>query len=714
MIYALLNIFLFFILIYFSSFADMHSDATRSKQLISPILILSVAALINALSILCNYWGNPQIAGIAGKIYVFIIAFFNVFVTSYICRFPSCKNTGFDKVITFLLITFAFFISFFKITKASTSIEFGLVVEASYCYLFGVSWDIVYEILFVAGLPAISVLSLLLRLEVTKNKLHRQQMVLLALTIILGWVSFFTFGYISDIVSPSFALLLPFALAFEIYLLYNIVLQSVLYDFKTMVATAFDFTINYIVLGVLAGICYTLLQPLREYNVALFVLVYVAIVFVLLAVRYQLTKFLEKFRRNRTTNYIQQFEQDLVSLDYTESPDVLFETFRGYFKDNVHTDDVDFLVESPDGGLETLYSSRNKKFKIPAKSPIFSCAINAKKTVIFKSHVETKRYLLSAKRELNDLFNETESEALILLTEGGHVFSAMLLGEKHLGNEYTDYDFAVFNRFYSYFFVFGYYLKNITNESVVGTVNREIQMSGQIIQSIQENMDFIKNPKADVGYISVAAHNLGGEYVDFIKLNEDKHMFVLGDISGKGINASMSSVIIKSIVRTFLAETRDFKQLVQKVNAFIRNNLPKGTFFAGVFGLIDFSENTLYYLNCGVPALLMYNQSYNNVIEIQGEGRVLGFVKNIEKLIKVKKVKLNPGDIVLACTDGLLNAKNIRGEKFGKDRIQQSIVENLFYPADKMSQFLHDQLLDFTSKELEDDVSVVTIKYLSK
>ena len=110
----------------------------------------------------------------------------------------------------------------------------------------------------------------------------------------------------------------------------------------------------------------------------------------------------------------------------------------------------------------------------------------------------------------------------------------------------------------------------------------------------------------------------------------------------------------------------------------------------------------------------MYNQSYNNVIEIQGEGRVLGFVKNIEKLIKVKKVKLNPGDIVLACTDGLLNAKNVRGEKFGRDRIQQSIVENLVYPADKMSKFLYDQLLDFTSKELEDDVSVVTIKYLAK
>ena len=51
---------------------------------------------------------------------------------------------------------------------------------------------------------------------------------------------------------------------------------------------------------------------------------------------------------------------------------------------------------------------------------------------------------------------------------------------------------------------------------------------------------------------------------------------------------------------------------------------------------------------------------------------------------------------------------------FGKDRISQSIVENLGFPAEKMSQFLYDQLLDFTSKELEDDVSVVIMKYLTK
>ena len=141
-------------------------------------------------------------------------------------------------------------------------------------------------------------------------------------------------------------------------------------------------------------------------------------------------------------------------------------------------------------------------------------------------------------------------------------------------------------------------------------------------------------------------------------------------------------------------------------------NLPKGTFLAGLFALVDFHENTMYYINCGVPALFMYNQAYNNVIEIQGDGRVLGFVKDVSKVVKVKKVKLNPGDIIVACTDGLIDSESLRGEPFGKDRVQKSIHENMAYPADKMAKFLHAELLEFTSKELEDDLSVIAVKYL--
>jgi serine phosphatase RsbU (regulator of sigma subunit) len=288
------------------------------------------------------------------------------------------------------------------------------------------------------------------------------------------------------------------------------------------------------------------------------------------------------------------------------------------------------------------------------------------------------------------------------------------LSEKRLGNIFSTYDYDTFLDLYSYFFVYGYYMMNIAKEAIIGTVSRELQFSGQIIQSIQDNVDTIDNPKADIGYISTSAHNLGGEFIDFIKLGEDRYISIIADLSGKGINASMSMVIVKSLLRTFLMETTDFKELVQKVNYFIRMNLPKGTFLAGIFMLIDFSENALYYVNCGIPALFMYNQTYNNVIEIQGDGKVLGFVKDVSSLVKVKKITLNPGDIIVGCTHGLIESKSMRGEAFGKERIQKSILENLSYPSERMVSFMQTNLLEFTSRELDDDVSILAIKYLSR
>ena len=162
-----------------------------------------------------------------------------------------------------------------------------------------------------------------------------------------------------------------------------------------------------------------------------------------------------------------------------------------------------------------------------------------------------------------------------------------------------------------------------------------------------------------------------------------------------------------------MQETRDFKLLVEKVNSFIRYNLPKGTFFEGVFALLDFNDDTMYYINCGVPALFLYTKSYNNVIEIQGEGRVLGFAKDIGKLIKVKKVKLNPGDIIVTCTDGLIDSKSLRGETYGKERIQRSITENTSYMANVMARTIYNSAADFLAKELDDDVSILVIKRLA-
>lgn len=169
----------------------------------------------------------------------------------------------------------------------------------------------------------------------------------------------------------------------------------------------------------------------------------------------------------------------------------------------------------------------------------------------------------------------------------------------------------------------------------------------------------------------------------------------------------MGMVILKSIIRTFLSETTDFKLLVAKVNTFIRENLPKGTFFAGTFGILDFNTDTMYYINCGIPALLVYTRAYNNVIEVQGEGHILGFVKDVAPYIKVKKVKLSEGDIVMIVTDGIIDTKSLRGDIFGKTRTQTALMENSGYPAEKWRSSLMMLLLNLLQRNLK-----TTLQYL--
>ena len=170
-------------------------------------------------------------------------------------------------------------------------------------------------------------------------------------------------------------------------------------------------------------------------------------------------------------------------------------------------------------------------------------------------------------------------------------------------------------------------------------------------------------------------------------------------------------VILKSIIRTFLSETHDFKMLVVRINNFIKQNLPKGTIFLGAFALLDLKNDLVHYINCGIASIFLYTKSYDNVIEIQGQGKVLGFVNNIDEHISPRQVKLGSGDILLACTEGIINERSPRSEQFGKNRMQRTLVANVQESAKNIIQSEYDAVRTFATKDLDNDICMLAIKY---
>lgn len=713
MVFLFINVIITVFLIYFSRHVEKRGDFIGFQQLANLIIDAFFVALSLTLTLAAGFIRNDALTGILTAFTFFMLSMFSYDFMIFSFQFPRYGRNPLIGIFKAIVLSASAYVIFFKVEFIGLRIADGFVLAGE--PVFGnLNWAVLHLFLFIFGLPLLGIISLVFRMPFAQGKLLKQQILVSVGGVLACWLFMGLIFFGSTHLNPLYNSLFPFGFILFLLITYKGFTFTSYYDFPTFLAVSLKALVNFLLPAIITGFIYIALLPLKGSNYPLFVLVFLSISLVLFFLNYNLVKLTRRAFGVAETDYAISLQERLANLDYNESSGEVSEAFFKILQDTVQIAALDVLIEINEKELVTAYSSHEKIKSLKVNPEVFDALLNADRPVVFKSQAATHHVLAGIKDELLAIFDLLEADAIIFLHQGRNVFGAIVLGHKRLGNIFSAYDYTTFLELYSNFFVFGYYMMNIAKEAIIGTVSRELQFSGQIIQSIQENVDIIENPKVDIGFMSTSAHNLGGEFIDFIKLNENRYIAVLADLSGKGINASMSMVIVKSLLRTFLMETGDFKELVQKVNYFIRMNLPKGTFLAGIFMLIDFSENTLYYVNCGVPALFMYNQTYNNVIEVQGDGKVLGFVKDISPHVKVKKIALNPGDIIVGCTDGLIESKSIRGEAFGKERVQKSILENLSYPSERMVNFMKTNLLEFTSRELDNDVSILAIKYLSR
>lgn len=172
----------------------------------------------------------------------------------------------------------------------------------------------------------------------------------------------------------------------------------------------------------------------------------------------------------------------------------------------------------------------------------------------------------------------------------------------------------------------------------------------------------------------------------------------------------MNILFYRNLQQPLRSIEKDFAGLVQRVNAFIKDYLPRGSFFAGVFGYFDFEKKSLYFINCGVPAILLYSPAFDAFIEVQGEGKVLGFVRDVKPYLKPRKLSLSPGTALVLSTDGLLDSENIRSERFGKDRLRKAARSRLDKSAREIADGVIEDLMDYTDKRQEDDITLLVMK----
>ncbi|MBU2446609.1 MAG: response regulator [Bacteroidetes bacterium] len=205
----------------------------------------------------------------------------------------------------------------------------------------------------------------------------------------------------------------------------------------------------------------------------------------------------------------------------------------------------------------------------------------------------------------------------------------------------------------------------------------------------------------------------GGDFIDYIKLNSDTYAIVFGDVMGKKWGAWYFAFAYAGYIRSairFVAHSggTDFSpaKIMERVNRAVYDDAKVSEIFATLsLMVLNSTTNEMKYTGAGDLPVLMKKAKTNEIVKIESEGLLLGFIE--ESDYQDVNIKLELNDELLLFTDGVVEAKNDNGEQFGHDRIYE------VYSNSKSDAFLNDlkeRLLTFTNFKLDDDTSAIWIK----
>lgn len=256
------------------------------------------------------------------------------------------------------------------------------------------------------------------------------------------------------------------------------------------------------------------------------------------------------------------------------------------------------------------------------------------------------------------------------------------------------------------------------NEMIEGLIERDqIRQSLYLAKEVQQTLLPRKSPEVDgldIAATIVYCDETGGDYYDFLDAREThpgEFTAVIGDVSGHGIPSALMMATGRAFLRQRSMLPGTAADIVSDVNRQMTRDFGESGSFMTLFYLtIDASNMCLYWVRAGHDPAIFYDPATDTFEELRGAGIALG-VDSDGRYEQFQKTGLKKGQVIVLGSDGLWEARNPKGEMFGKEPIHQIIRQN---PKAVAREILTSSFNAFNvflgDRAPEDDVTLVVIK----
>jgi len=345
------------------------------------------------------------------------------------------------------------------------------------------------------------------------------------------------------------------------------------------------------------------------------------------------------------------------------------------------------LLEVPDI-VKVKASSLKQYFSdttIPVGVTVLGEAVKSGMAIMIGDCREDTRMQQNSKDDI--LF--VSSLLAIPLVVGNRVLGVISALKRAANQHFTDEDFQHLKTFADYASITIDNLYTYLEVLEKRQMEREVDIAAQIQKRLlPTQLPSLLN--ATVAVHSVPARGVSGDYYDIIPLNGDKVALVICDVAGKGIPAAMVMVMIRSIVHLLVGPGRDAAATLTDINQGITGRIEIDHFATIGVLIYDQSRREAQYANAAHLPLMVYRRRTRSLAKLDAKGLPIGVERDAS--YEQKRFRVEPGDVLVLCTDGIIEAMDTDGKQYTLGRLKSVIEKGAADGADRLVESIREDL----------------------
>lgn len=219
----------------------------------------------------------------------------------------------------------------------------------------------------------------------------------------------------------------------------------------------------------------------------------------------------------------------------------------------------------------------------------------------------------------------------------------------------------------------------------------------------------------DVSAVCRMARHVGGDYYDFIRIDDSRWLIIVADVAGKGLPAALTMTAFRTATRLLVKQHATPRKLLCALHEYLIENHPSGPFVTACCVLLDTAANGIEISSAGHVPACYYRHASSTVERLRPAGSPIGVPIDsgnpFEDRLKVQSHTLEAGDLVILFTDGVIEARSPDAESFGLEHLEQTMRANRGLELRPLLDEIIREVDQFTGDaNTKDDLTIVAFK----